>query len=176
MMRQVQQKSLSEFIKALHIQADFKCQGCGRCCCFFDPISITSRDAERLSQHLGITREQFLEKFAKRTDASDSGLSLLSQPCVFFREGTGCMVYEARPMICRMYPPIALFFHGWINDSRCPGMEAYDRISEDLSKEGDNNYSCLLAVVEAVQAQGIPVNLERNEDGSIELKLVRYFM
>lgn len=169
------EKSLSEFIKALQIQADFKCQGCGRCCCFFDPISITSRDAERISQHLGITREQFLENFAKKTDASDSGLSLLSQPCIFFREGTGCTVYEARPMICRMYPPIALFFHGWIDDSRCPGMEAYDNVARDLPIESDDSYSHLLTVVEAVQAQGIPVNLDRNEDGSIELKLVRYF-
>lgn len=173
-MQQVQQRSFSEFIKALRIQADFKCLKCGRCCCFFDPIAITIRDIERISHHLNIPKEEFLDKFAKRTNDSDSGLSLLSQPCIFFKEGIGCSVYEARPMICRMYPPIALFFHGWIKESKCPGMESSPCM--DFSSESDSNYSSLLALVEAVQAQGIPVNIERNDDGSIELKLVRYFM
>lgn len=176
-MQQVQQRSLSEFIKALQIQADFKCLQCGRCCCLSDPISITARDAERISQYLDITMEQFLEKFAKRTNASDSGLSLSSQPCIFFKEGTGCIVYQARPMICRMYPPIALFVHGRLKDSKCPGMEASNRLCKEYPLEDDDcSYTSLLGIVEAVQAQGIPVNIERNEDGSIELKLVRYFM
>lgn len=175
-MQQAQKRSPSEFIKALQIHADFKCLGCGRCCCFFDPISIASRDAERISEHPGITTEQFLGKFAKRTDTSDSGMSLLSQPCTFFREGTGCEIYEARPVICRMYPTIALFFHGLSDDSKCPAMVASDKIRRDLLKESDHNYNDLLAIVEAVHAQGIPVNIERNEDGSIELKLIRYFM
>ena len=175
-MQQAQQRSLSEFIKALQIQANFECLHCGRCCCFFDPIAITVRDAERISRYLDITMEQFLEKFAKKTNASDSGLSLLSHPCVFFREGTGCTVYEARPMICRMYPPIALFFHGWLKESKCPGMEASNKPCIDPALESDCSYSSLLKIVEAVQKQGIPVNIERNEDGSVELKLVRYFM
>ena len=176
MMQQVQERSLSEFIKALQIQADFKCRRCGRCCCLSDPIAITIRDAERISGYLDITTEQFIERFAKRTNESDSGLSLLSQPCVFFKDGTGCTVYQARPMICRMYPPIALFVHGRLKDSKCPAMETSNELCRDVSSEDDCFYSSLLAIVEAVQAQGIPVNIERNDDGSIELKLIRYFM
>lgn len=180
MMLQVQERSISEFIKALQIQSEFNCLKCGKCCCLSDPISITVRDAERISKHLDITKERFLEKFAKESGSSDSGLSLLTLPCIFFKEGTGCTVYEARPMICRMYPPIALFFHKRLNDSKCPGLEASNKVCRVFSLENDGDYDydydCILGIVEAVQAQGIPVSIEKNEDGSIELKLIRYFM
>lgn len=175
-MKQTKPRSLPEFIKALQIQADFNCQRCGRCCCLSDPIAITSRDAERIASYLGITVDQFIDKFAKRTEASDSGLSLLSQPCVFYREGTGCSVHQARPMICRMYPAIALFVHGRLEDNKCPGMAAYDVVSREFQPGSAEAYSSLLTIVQAVQEQGIPVDIERNEDGSVELKLVRYFV
>ncbi len=174
--QQIQQRSLSEFIKALCIQADFKCLMCGRCCSLSDPIAITFRDAERIARHLDITVERFMAKFAKKTESSDSGLSLLSQPCVFYKEGTGCTVHSARPIICRMYPSIAFFFHGKLQDNNCPGMAAADKSSREFSLDSDESYSSLLSVVEAVQAQGIPVNIERLEDGKIELKLVRHFV
>jgi Fe-S-cluster containining protein len=170
-----QRRSLPEFIKALQIQASFKCQRCGRCCRLSDPIAITTKDAERIAQYLCIATDEFLSKFAIHTKESDSGLSLLSQPCVFYREGRGCAVYSARPMICRMYPAIAFFVHEMLEDNKCPGMEALDVPSAEF-KQGDvETYSSLLAIVQAVQAQGIPVDIHRNEDGCVELRLARYF-
>ncbi|MGA9097663.1 MAG: hypothetical protein WB392_01885, partial [Methanotrichaceae archaeon] len=72
--------------------------------------------------------------------------------------------------------PIALFVHGRLKDSKCPAMETSNELCRDVSSEDDCFYSSLLAIIEAVQEQGIPVNIERNDDGSIELKLIRYFM
>lgn len=47
---------------------------------------------------------------------------------------------------------------------------------EIFSFDSEADYNALQAVVETVQAQGIPVDIERQEDGTVELKLIRYFV
>jgi Fe-S-cluster containining protein len=175
-MSQLPRRSFPEFVEALKIQASFKCHRCGRCCRLSDPIAITKRDAERIAGYLCITIDEFYAKFTFKTKRSDSGLSLISKPCIFYSEGVGCIIYSARPMTCRMYPAIALFANEMLEDNNCPGMRAIDMSSMDVQPAGAKAYSSLLAIVRAVRAQGIPVDIKRNEDGCVELKLIRYFV
>ncbi|OPX79186.1 MAG: Flagellin N-methylase [Methanosaeta sp. PtaB.Bin039] len=177
-MFQIRQGSPQDFVRALDIHADFQCLRCGHCCKESDPIAITRRDAQRMASHLGLAPEQFESDYTTPMPNDDRGRSLKTLPCIFYDEQKGCKVYPARPMVCRMFPAIALFFSGLLDNNHCPGMKARAGISSGgradlLGKEGLDE---LKRVVEAVQAQGIPVMLDRYDDGSVELKMAHYFV
>lgn len=66
------------------------CRGCGECCSRFLPL--TPADRARLK---AFVRARGVEPVPGRAD-----VDLL---CPFLSKGRECLVYEARPEICRMY-------------------------------------------------------------------------
>ena len=77
-------------------------------------IVLGRRDRMRLSRWLDLSEEQLSEKYCEMTRGK---LVLTTGPdgfCVFFRQGLGCAVHEAKPDICRAWP----WFRGNLEDEQ----------------------------------------------------------
>lgn len=94
------------------------CSICKSVCCDSLVIAVTSFDVERIARHTGMRPWQFahLRKLDLNVynndhvvecwegkNREDYILALKSMPCRL-RSEKGCSVYEARPMVCRLYP------------------------------------------------------------------------
>ena len=83
----------------------FSCIGCGRCCTIPDGVVfLEGEDIRNLAQYLGISEEEFLQKY---THTEGKFVVLNDFPngeCIFYRRGEGCAVYPARPRQCRTFP------------------------------------------------------------------------
>jgi Fe-S-cluster containining protein len=92
----------------------FKCTGCGQCCTGSPGyVFLSSKDLESLSTHLGLTQEQFTQKYTRFVDGQ---YALIDRPqsydCIFL-QNKQCTVYEARPVQCRTFP-------WWVHHLRNP--------------------------------------------------------
>ncbi len=104
----------------------FTCRRCGHCCQGEGGIILTAPDIRRLCRHLGIDRERFLSQSAEHAGGKYRLKSRDDGYCIFFIEGHGCGVHQARPDICRAWP----FFRGNLIDAVswemaqdfCPGI------------------------------------------------------
>ena len=108
----------------------FECQRCSGCCRFESGYVFLSQvDLDRLSAHLKISRDDFLEKYCVKVDIGGTyRISLIEKDnydCIFWRDG-GCAVYGARPLQCRSYPFWASYMESkedWeCLSSSCPGV------------------------------------------------------
>ena len=106
----------------------FDCRRCGQCCRGSGGIVTSDDDLRRLCLHLNLSPEAFEAAWGERHGnklhirAGENGF------CVFFAEGRGCVVHEAKPDICRAWP----YFRGNLLDEGslelskqfCPGIPA----------------------------------------------------
>jgi len=82
---------------------------CFNRCCREATLILSPYDILRLSQRLGLSTGEFLQRHTSRQEESRSGLPLvLVKPartggCPFLGE-EGCQVYEDRPAACRLFP------------------------------------------------------------------------
>lgn len=84
---------------------------CFNHCCKDLNQALTPYDVVRLKHHLNITSQRFLEKYAVIYTGPATGLPVASlrfsadeeKNCPFVTP-RGCVVYEARPSSCRIYP------------------------------------------------------------------------
>ena len=108
----------------------FSCTGC-RYCCGVEPgyVFLTEQDAHRLSRHLGIGMDKFIDTYCRKVPVGGiSYISLLEKEnndCIFLAS-FGCSVYEARPLQCRTYPfwaTIVETAESWAAEgASCPGI------------------------------------------------------
>ncbi len=77
------------------------CLSCANCCKTTSPI-ITEKDIERISKHLKIKSQHFIEKYLKKD--TDNLWMFKETPCVFLDHDNYCLIYEVRPKACREYP------------------------------------------------------------------------
>ncbi|MEM7582698.1 MAG: YkgJ family cysteine cluster protein [Acidobacteriota bacterium] len=112
----------------------FRCLGveCGRCCSGrMGPgaVWVNRREISQLAEHLEIPIVEFKRRFVRRLQGRFSLRERSNYDCIFYREGTGCSVYEARPGQCRTYPfwpRIMATETTWqIEAEHCPGI-GYD--------------------------------------------------
>lgn len=66
------------------------CRGCGECCSRFLPLTLADR--VRLRAYV---KAHGIEQVPERAD--------IDLMCPFLSDGRECLVYEARPEICRAY-------------------------------------------------------------------------
>jgi len=85
---------------------------CFNQCCSDVNIFLTPYDVLRLKNHLGISSQEFLDKYtqliADRNQQLPAVQLLMTEDdfkrCHFVDDEKGCTVYENRPWSCRMYP------------------------------------------------------------------------
>jgi len=78
----------------------FKCMRCS-VCCVNRTIKISAYEGERLANRLGITPEEFFERY---TESEEPVLRLKPDATCIFLTAVGCGVHFDRPLVCRLYP------------------------------------------------------------------------
>jgi len=138
-------------------------------CCQDVTIALTPYDVVRLKNALGISSEEFLDRYAIIISKENHLIPLVilrmqekDKRCVFVTP-EGCSVYEDRPWPCRMYPldmdEEGLFF--LITDpARCQGLKRSEewRIGDWLVDQGVVPYDDMLT-----QFAGITTPLKSHE-------------
>ena len=82
---------------------EIDCTACGNCCREISPV-LEQEDIERLYRGLGISPENFKERFLVKDDKDcPEGFIFNKKPCPFLK-GNLCSHYELRPEDCRSFP------------------------------------------------------------------------
>lgn len=77
------------------------CLSCGNCCKKLQP-TVDSEDIARISTHLNLSKEAFIEKYLVTDPFGDPEMKQV--PCSFLGADNKCSIYEIRPTTCRSYP------------------------------------------------------------------------
>jgi Fe-S-cluster containining protein len=104
-----------EAIMPIHGTFNFKCGpgvSCFTNCCGDVTIFLTPYDILRMKNKLGLTSEDFIDRYTLPMTGGDAGLPVFvlrmgeapDKRCLLVDPQTGCRVYEERPWACRMYP------------------------------------------------------------------------
>lgn len=90
-----------QFLK-LHNEL-FKEYDCSKCrnCCKEYTVSFEENEIEQVYKLLGITKEEFMDKYIEETVA---GYDLKEKPCCFLAENGACEIEECKPEGCKGYP------------------------------------------------------------------------
>jgi len=84
------------------IESQIDCTQCANCCREGE-AGVSARDIEKLAKFIGVSRQEFLEKFTMRASDGELILKRTQTGCVFLKDNL-CTVYEARPKSCAHYP------------------------------------------------------------------------
>lgn len=122
----VEDRCLQTEHRRLFPPALFTCRRCGHCCHGRGGIVLGPRDLPRLAAHLGLTPGECLARHTETMGGKPMLLCGDDGYCLFYREGKGCAVHEARPDVCRAWP----YFRGNLVDpvsfdmakADCPGI------------------------------------------------------
>ncbi|MBI3736929.1 YkgJ family cysteine cluster protein [Candidatus Sumerlaeota bacterium] len=101
--------SEAEFQSA--IEREFKCNRCGHCCKGDGVVEVGLEEIDRMAAHLGLSRKEFVGKYAVKAGATKWWLIDQKNPerwCIFLTLGPdglyGCAVNEAKPDQCSSFP------------------------------------------------------------------------
>ena len=124
----------------------FSCQRCGRCCRIPDGIVyLTENDVQIAAEHLKISRDEFLRRYTHREHKHRVLNEFSNGDCIFFREGRGCIIYDARPEQCRTFP-------FWKQNLR--SKEAWESVSEECSGIGKGEFYSFERIFKIVAGEG----------------------
>jgi len=96
-------------------RANYDCSKCpGYCCSVYELVVVDERDVTRLARHFQMDREEAIKKFTKLHSGERvlrrKADPVLGSACRFLDlENRRCTVYEARPNVCRGYPPVSRY-------------------------------------------------------------------
>src|ERR1044072_7741905 len=80
-----------------------QCTGCGNCCRNhgeYSFVNLTEVELRAIPQYLGITREEFLDRYCTKEPGSLWTLRMDSPACPFLDADNRCSIYPVRPMQC----------------------------------------------------------------------------
>lgn len=100
-------KTSPEYVKKLAQD----CEKCGHCCRFGSGYFMED-DISRISSHMGLKKEHFIDEFLHEKEIFNTKIhkGKIKQkaedkpfgPCVFFDEEQGCVIHEIKPFHCRV--------------------------------------------------------------------------
>ncbi len=96
-------KHLDTIMQELH-DTEFEktdCLTCANCCKTTGPL-FTDKDVARISKHLRIKEQKFIETYLRVDEDNDFVLKLV--PCAFLGADNYCSIYDIRPKACREFP------------------------------------------------------------------------
>lgn len=83
----------------------FTCTRCGACCTGAPGyVWVDADEVAALAAHRGESPDEFSMKFVRKVGRRYSLIERPGGDCIFWERGTGCTVYEARPVQCRTWP------------------------------------------------------------------------
>ncbi len=86
------------------VTAEIDCKECAHCCRVMG-TGVDAEDIERIARRLGMSSEEFREKYVVR---GEWGEDIIDQkPCPFL-DGNMCSIWEDCPKDCREYPHLHL--------------------------------------------------------------------
>ncbi|MCX2681537.1 YkgJ family cysteine cluster protein [Galbibacter sp. EGI 63066] len=96
-------KNLDYVMQELHDEefSRMDCLSCANCCKTTGPL-FTNADIERISKHLKMKTQQFINTYLKVDE--DNDYVLQEVPCTFLDAENYCLIYDVRPKACREYP------------------------------------------------------------------------
>jgi Fe-S-cluster containining protein len=102
-LKQKKPKDLDSTITKFHYETFEKisCLDCANCCKTLGPL-ITTKDISRISKHLKISENVFIENYL--TIDEDNDYIFKSMPCPFLLPDNYCSIYDYRPKACAEYP------------------------------------------------------------------------
>lgn len=102
-LKQKPPKNLDYQVQVFHDEAfeEINCLSCANCCKTTGPL-FTNADIERISKHLKMKSQQFIQTYLRVDEDNDYVLQQL--PCAFLDAQNYCLIYEVRPKACREYP------------------------------------------------------------------------
>ena len=96
-------KNLDYIMQELH-EEEFQrtdCLTCANCCKTTGPL-FTNADVERISKHLKLKPQLFIERYLRLDEDNDYVLQQV--PCTFLGSDNYCSIYDVRPKACREFP------------------------------------------------------------------------
>ncbi|NCT92988.1 MAG: YkgJ family cysteine cluster protein [Chitinophagaceae bacterium] len=88
---------------SVEVWKEVDCLSCANCCKTMSP-TFTKKDISRISDHLGMSAEEFREKWLY-FDEEDGDWMNKKQPCQFLDlRSNMCAIYEVRPDDCAGFP------------------------------------------------------------------------
>jgi hypothetical protein len=96
-------KHLDVLMQELH-DAEFErtdCLTCANCCKTTGPL-VTDKDVARISKHLRMKEQKFIETYLRVDEDNDFVMQTL--PCPFLGADNYCSIYDQRPKACREFP------------------------------------------------------------------------
>lgn len=96
-------KNLDYTMQELHT-SEFNrtdCLSCGNCCKTTGPL-FTNADVERISKHLRLKPQKFINSYLQIDEDNDYVLQQV--PCAFLGADNCCSIYDVRPKACREFP------------------------------------------------------------------------
>ena len=98
------------------------CTKCANCCKVLKP-TLNEQDIVRISEHLHLTKEDFIYKYLIKNDENE--LEFRQVPCIFLVENK-CNIYEIRSESCKEYPiligkDVTMRYHAFFSNAEvCP--------------------------------------------------------
>ncbi len=82
------------------IRKQIDCTSCGNCCIELK-ASVTDKDVARISESLGLSDNEFVDKYIDTSN--DEEKIFAHKPCKFLKD-RNCTIYDVRPKDCISYP------------------------------------------------------------------------
>lgn len=103
-------KNIDKMTIGLDDTFKFRCTMCGKCCVDREDILLNAMDMFRISKHLGMAPVEVLNDFCEFYVGNHSHLPVVrlrpegpQKRCPLLK-GNKCLVHEAKPSVCAMYP------------------------------------------------------------------------
>ncbi|WP_022670643.1 YkgJ family cysteine cluster protein [Hippea alviniae] len=108
---------------------DTRCKTCKALCCIGEGyVFLTNEDIERISEFLGLKREDFLKTYTRKVFGKIALIDLVikgEKRCVFLDDNYRCEIYPVRPKQCESFPFWEKFKELSLNKLKklCPAIE-----------------------------------------------------
>ena len=98
------EEELDKQFQKLHRElfADYDCSRCRNCCKMYS-ASIPESDLRQDAEFLGLTKEQFIEKYLVKSEMG-TGYVTKNVPCDFMEKDGNCRLGDCRPESCKTFP------------------------------------------------------------------------
>ena len=83
--------------------ADYDCCKCANCCRAYSVV-LNENDVETVSQHLGQSKNDFINENMEKSFFDEGDYIMKTQPCIFLCSDGKCQINDIKPATCQDFP------------------------------------------------------------------------